>query len=107
MPTIEFLIEKKKVKVGQFSNLRKAALKNGIDVYVGIDRILHCPGLGCCGTCTMEIVEGMENLTPKNWLEKLRLRMKGAPPNVRLSCQTRVLGNVCVITNYKSKPSRQ
>ena len=109
MPTIEFLIEKKKIKVGQFANLRKAALKQGIDVYQGIDRILHyyCPGLGLCGTCTMEVVEGMENLTPKTWVERLRLQMKGCHPNIRLSCQTCVIGDVCMITNYKPKPSRQ
>lgn len=107
MPTIEFLIENKKIKVGKFSNLRDAALKNGMDVYVGMDRLplVNCAGHGLCGKCTMEIVEGMENLTPKTMAEKFQLSGRGE--KVRLSCQAEVLGDVCVITNFAPKPSRQ
>ena len=105
MPTIEFLIEKKKIKVGKYSNLRLAALKHEIDVYNGIDRLMNCHGHARCGTCAMEIVDGLENLTPKTPLEKILLKDK--PENIRLSCQTEVLGNLCVITNFTPKPSRQ
>lgn len=105
MPIIEFLIEKKKIKVGKYANLRLAALKNGMDVYNGFSRVANCGGHGTCGTCTMEIVEGMENLSPKTFIEKVQL--KGSPDNVRLSCQAEVLGDVCVITNFTPKPTRQ
>ncbi len=105
MPTIEFLIEKKKIKVGKYANLRKAALKNGMEVYNGLSRLMNCGGHGSCGTCTMEIVEGMENLSAKTLAEKIHL--KGAPENIRLSCQAEVLGDICVITNFTPKPSRQ
>ena len=105
MPTVEFLVEKKKINIGKFANLREAALKHGIDVYVGMDRLANCKGHGMCGTCTMEIVEGAENLSPKTKIEGFQL--KGKPGNVRLSCQTEVLGNICVITNFAPKPASQ
>ena len=44
----------------------------------------------------MEIVEGLENLSPKTLREKLKLRGKRA--NQRLSCQCEVLGDVVCIT---------
>ena len=68
-------------------------------------RLINCHGHGLCGTCTMEIVEGAENLSPKTEIEKFKLR--GKPDNIRLSCQAEVLGEVCVITNFKPKPSHQ
>ena len=105
MPKIEFLLEERKIEVGKYANLRKAALKAGIDVYVGVDRLANCHGLGQCGTCTMQIVEGMENLTPRTEAEKKHLA--GKPDNRRLSCQCEVLGDLCIITNYKPKPRRQ
>lgn len=105
MPKIEFLLEERKVEVGKFANLRKAALKAGIDVYVGVDQIVNCHGLGQCGTCTMQIVEGAENLTPRTETENKLLA--GKPENARLACQCEVLGDLCIITNYKPKPRRQ
>lgn len=105
MPKIEFLLEEKKIEVGKFANLRKAALKAGIDVYVGVERLANCRGLGLCGTCTMKIVEGMENLSPKTMIEEKQLAGEGE--DLRLSCQCEVLGDLCVITNYSPKPRRQ
>jgi ferredoxin len=45
----------------------------------------------------MQIVDGIENLTPPTLREKRKL--KNRPPNIRLSCQCQVLGDVSVITN--------
>jgi ferredoxin len=89
MPTIEFLLEKKKIKVGKFANLKTASTKHGIEVGNGV----------------MEIVEGTENLSPKTAIEKMLLKDK--PDNYRLAGQAEVLGDVCVITDFKPKPSRQ
>jgi ferredoxin len=105
MPKIEFLLEEKVIRPGKYANLRKAALKAGIDVYAGADRLLNCHGLGLCGTCTMRIVEGMGNLTPKTEAEERLLA--GMPEDARLSCQCEVLGDLCIITNYKPQPRRQ
>ena len=105
MAKIEFLLEDRKVEVGKFANLRKAALKAGIDVYVGVDRLINCHGNGFCGTCSMKIVEGMENLSPRTEIENKLLA--GEAEDVRLACQCEVLGDVCVVTNYRAKPRRQ
>ncbi len=89
MPTIEFLIEKKKINVGQFANLKDAGKKHGINMGNGL----------------VEVVEGIENLSPKSFVE--RTFLKDRPDNIRLAGQTEVIGDVCVITDYKPKPSRQ
>ena len=96
MPTVEFLNEGKKVNCGQYANLRKVALLHDVEVYKGIDRLANCHGNGLCGTCVMEIVEGLENVSPKTLREQFRL--KGKPANYRLSCQCQVLGDIACIT---------
>ena len=96
MPTVEFLNEGKKVDCGQYANLRKVALLHDVEVYKGIDRLANCHGNGLCGTCVMEIVEGLENLSPKTLREQFKL--KGKPANYRLSCQCQVLGDIACIT---------
>ena len=96
MATIEFLNESKKADCGQFANLRKVALLHGVEVYKGIDQKINCRGNGLCGTCVMEIVEGLENLSPKTLREQFKL--KGKPENYRLSCQCQVFGDIVCIT---------
>ena len=96
MPIVEFLNEGKSVDCGQYANLRKVALLHDVEVYKGIDRIANCHGNGLCGTCVMEIVEGLENLSSKTRREQFKL--KGKPANCRLSCQCQVLGDIVCIT---------
>ena len=102
MPVIEFLNAGKKVKCGQFANLRKVALMNDVPVYKGAHAIPlvpllgNCAGNGLCGTCVMEIVQGGQNLTPPTRRERFWLRSK--LPKYRLSCQCQVLGDVTCIT---------
>lgn len=49
-----------------------------------------------CGTCLTEVVEGMENLSEPSPIERATLAEKKAAPNMRLACQTLVLGDVTV-----------
>jgi ferredoxin len=49
-----------------------------------------CGGVGVCGRCRVQIVEGAENLTPPT-------RMEGEG---RLACQAVVLGDCTVTTTY-------
>ncbi len=98
MPTVEFLDAGKKIECGQYANLRKVALLHGVEVYRGIDQIANCRGNGLCGTCVMEIVEGLENLSPKNLREQKNFKLRGKPENYRLSCQCQVMGDVVCIT---------
>ena len=47
-----------------------------------------------CTTCMVEVLEGMENLSPPNEREAQTLKTVGALPNYRLACQCTVHGDV-------------
>ena len=99
MPTVDFYFEKKKVEVGENANLRGVALAHDVEIYEGPFKLTNCHGLGLCGTCVVEILEGMEHLSPRTKAE--RNKLKGLPESLRLSCQCKVLGDVSVITKPK------
>ena len=109
MPTVKFTNEKKSVEVGDGSNLRKVALKNGVQIYSGPHALVNCRGLGQCGSCTVLVKSG--NVSRKRWWEKVRavlgpllslkLLSHTGDGEVRLACQTRVHGD-CEIS---TKPS--
>ncbi|MBE9166819.1 (2Fe-2S)-binding protein [Pleurocapsales cyanobacterium LEGE 06147] len=98
MANITFVKEKKEVIAADGANLREKALQNGIDLYTLKGKLTNCGGYGQCGTCIVEIVEGMENLSPKTPFEERKLKRK--PDNYRLACQTLVNGPISV----KTKP---
>ncbi len=77
------------------ANLRTVLLKNGIDLYNGKAKVINCRGLGTCGTCAVE-VEG--EVSEANWRDKSRRSLPPHSPtrNLRLACQTKVLGDVKV-----------
>ena len=96
--TITFIKENKEAIVAQGANLRQKALENKIDIYTLKGKLTNCGGYGQCGTCVVEIVEGMENLSPRTDFEQKVLRKK--PESFRLACQTLVNWPVSV----KTKP---
>ncbi|MGY6529001.1 MAG: 2Fe-2S iron-sulfur cluster-binding protein [Cyanobacterium sp.] len=96
MPTIRFLKENKDVVAADGANLREKAKQNGIDIYRLRGKLINCGGYGQCGTCVVEIVEGMENLSPRTEFENRKLKKK--PDSYRLACQTIVNGEVSVNT---------
>lgn len=96
MTTIKFKKENKEVVAANGANLREKALQNGIDLYTLRGKLMNCGGYGQCGTCIVEIVEGMENLSEPTDFEKRKLKKK--PDNYRLSCQTLVNGPITVNT---------
>ena len=84
MPTVKFVKEKKEIEVPAGTNLRKAALEAGVNLYQGINgigesvnKVLNCHGFGCCGTCSVLVVKGMENSNKMGLWEKLKF--KGMP----------------------------
>ncbi|MDJ0680201.1 MAG: 2Fe-2S iron-sulfur cluster-binding protein [Xenococcaceae cyanobacterium MO_167.B52] len=96
MSSIKFLKEDKEIVTAMGANLRTKAVQNGIDIYTWKGKLTNCGGYGQCGTCIVEIVSGMENLSPKTDFEKRRLKKK--PDNYRLACQTLVNGAISVNT---------
>ena len=98
MANIIFVKEDKEVFAVNGANLRKQALENKIDLYTFKGKLTNCGGYGQCGTCIVEIVSGMENLSEKTDVENRKLKRK--PDSYRLACQTLVNGPVSV----KTKP---
>ena len=98
MANITFVKENQEVVAADGANLREKALQNKIDIYKLKGKLMNCGGYGQCGTCIVEIVEGMENLSEKTEVEKRKLKKK--PDSYRLACQTLVNGPVSV----KTKP---
>lgn len=98
MANIKFTKENQEVIAADGANLREKALQNKIDLYTFKGKLMNCGGYGQCGTCIVEVVEGMENLSPRTEVEQRKLKKK--PESYRLACQTLVNGPVSV----KTKP---
>jgi len=102
MPTITFTREKKILQCEKGANLRQVAMAHGIQLYPGIKKYLNCHGFAQCGECRVHVLKGMENLSPKTLPEKFRIAVSwfkfGHEQEVRLACQTRVEGDIELLT---------
>lgn len=107
MPTVKFVNEKKSIDVPEGANLRKEAMKNGIELYSGPHKYVNCMGLGQCASCRVHVVKGEDNVSRPGMMEKLRLILGpltffarlGNEKRLRLACQTKVLGDCEVKTH--------
>lgn len=97
MPTIRFEIENQNVGCIEGANLRRAAMNAGVNPYKGLNNFNNCGGLGQCGTCVMEILDGAQNLSPRSEVEETYLADR--PSSYRLSCQVSINGDVTVRTH--------
>jgi ferredoxin len=96
MGNITFVKENKEVVAATGANLRQKAMQNNVEIYKLVGKMMNCGGYGQCGCCVIEVVEGMENLSPRTDAENKLLKKK--PENYRLACQTLVNGPVSVVT---------
>ena len=96
--SVNFVKEGKEIVAAQGANLRIKAIENQVDLYTFSGKMMNCGGYGQCGTCIVEIVEGMENLSPRTVFEERKLKKK--PASYRLACQALVNGAISV----KTKP---
>jgi 2Fe-2S ferredoxin len=86
MPRVNFVDEGKSGEFPAGRTLLSIASDMGV-------RVSHvCGGDGACGTCRIEVVEGWDNLTPPTPDETY----KELEPPYRLSCQSKLLGDVTV-----------
>ena len=81
---------------GEMQKIAKGTTLLEASILAGIPHASVCGGNGRCSTCRSRIIKGMENLPPPNVAEKQVLDRIGASPNVRLACQIRPHGNVCI-----------
>jgi adenylate cyclase len=63
----------------------------------GIPHASVCGGRGRCSTCRVRVSEGLDRLPAASEQERKVLDRVGAPPNVRLACQTRPTANIAVV----------
>lgn len=96
MGNIKFVKEDREIIAADGANLRFKAIENGIDLYTFMGKMMNCGGYGQCGTCVVEVTEGLENLSPRTDVENRKLKKK--PANYRLACQTLVNGPISVVT---------
>jgi 2Fe-2S ferredoxin len=69
-------------------------------VDAGIPVASSCGGDAVCGKCVLKITAGAENLSPPNRDEEFLREKKQIPKDMRVSCQTLVLGDVTVDARY-------
>ncbi|MBI3961760.1 MAG: Rieske 2Fe-2S domain-containing protein [Deinococcus sp.] len=93
MPKVKFVPQNLELEVPPGANLRQVLLRNKQPVYSRITQFTNCRGHGLCGTCWVE-VDPTSQLSQRTFREKLKLSGRG--DSVRLSCQTRVLGDCTV-----------
>ena len=104
MVNIRFTEEDKIVVADKGSNLRFKAIENGVDLYTFSGKMMNCGGYGQCGTCLVEVLEGMQNLSPRTASENRKLKKK--PDTYRLACQVVVNGPVTVRTKPQKRKSK-
>lgn len=98
MPLIFFERQGKTIKANAGWNLRKLVKKNNIGLYNGLDKVINCRGNGLCGTCKVEVFSASAGaVNPRTAMEEKKLK-KFTNPNLRLSCQVKVHGNIRVKT---------
>jgi 2Fe-2S ferredoxin len=94
MPRIEFVKDRPAIIVERGANLMRALLDNGLPV------ASSCHGQAVCSKCRIQIVAGAENLTPQNEFERTLRERLHIDPELRISCQTQVNGDVVIDTPY-------
>ncbi len=94
MPKISFVKSRPSFDVESGALLMPTLLAQGLPV------ASSCHGEGVCSKCRIKIVTGAENLSPETDLERTLRKRNRVDDGLRISCQTRVLGDVTADTDY-------
>ncbi len=102
MPVVTFYNEHRSLEVEAGTNLRRFMLDVNVTPYRGLDMLLNCRGHNFCGTCAVEIVDG-KGVSPRGQDEEATLVgnlmvARAVDKNVRLACQSTIVGDVIVKT---------
>ena len=107
MPKVHFIREDKQIDVPSDTDLRTFSRGAGVQLYspaarfplwlsAPLNMIGNCRGHGLCGTCVVQ-VDDPDAMTPRSIQEELTLG-GACPPEYRLACQTKVTGDVRILT---------
>lgn len=107
MPVVTFYDEHRSHEVESGTNLRQFMRSVHISPYQGLTVLTNCRGHNLCGTCAVEVVDG-KGASSRGQDEEATLRgnlaiAKVVNKNMRLACQTSIVGDMVV----KTHPVRQ
>ena len=95
MPAVRFLKPNmKEFNVSSGAILMDALLDHDIPV------ASSCGGDAVCSKCKIQIIKGAENLSPESKLEIDLRQSNNIANNYRISCQTKIQGDIIVDTSY-------
>ena len=94
MPVIRFAKARDPITVESGAFLMPALLAAGLPV------ASSCKGDGICAKCRIVILEGHENLSKIGSLERMLKDRLRIPNEIRISCQTQVLGDIRIDASY-------
>jgi len=87
------------VEVDRETNLRKALLDAKVDLYTLGGKLRNCGGGGQCGTCLIDVEDGIYSTNGRTPREEHVLGNK--PESWRLACRTLIHGDVTIRTKPK------
>ena len=90
MPSVSYLIEKKRVEAEERETILQVSLRSGIS------HAHACGGNARCSTCRIFIVEGVDHCDPRNEKEQVLADRLHFTPDIRLACQTTISDDVKV-----------
>jgi len=61
-----------------------------------INHTYACGGQGRCSTCRVSIMDGIDNVHPRNEAEQHIAAQLNFPPEIRLACQSRICGDITI-----------
>ncbi len=92
--SVHFEPSGREVRVVHETNLVDAVLQAGL----GLGQ--SCDGIALCGFCRVQVLDGLENLSPMAEEERKILAAQHAGDNERLACCAKVGGSVTITTDY-------
>lgn len=103
MPVVTFYDEHRSHEVESGTNLREFMRRVHITPYQGLAVVTNCRGHNFCGTCAVEVVDG-KGASSRGQDEEATLRgnlaiARVVGKNLRLACQTTVVGDMVVRTH--------
>jgi ferredoxin len=77
----------------------------GATIVFATGRLKRSLATGCsdstCSTCRVDVLEGAENLSPKDEREEATLKANGRPDTMRLGCRTEIVKGSVKVRAYE------
>jgi 2Fe-2S ferredoxin len=101
LPMAKIVIRNLFSKILPVENTQKTVLQHFHDHQ--LDWMHACGGKGRCTTCKIIVVQGINNLSPYSEAELRYKALKALKTNERLSCQTKITGDIEVLAPEEYK----